>query len=160
MKTTSILIALLTICLLNGAEPEKITPFYCVDGDTFLAAPDSINYRLWGVDAPEHDQPWGHVAKAVLEQMLIKKRVTIEHKGESYKRPVVLVTFGKRDVGLELLKMGLAWHDTRFAPHRQDYAAAQEDAKKAKRGLWMEKKPIPPWEHRANRKYEIEDPTD
>ena len=37
------------------------------DGDTFRR--DGRAYRLWGVDAPELDQPWGIAAREVLRQL-------------------------------------------------------------------------------------------
>ncbi len=56
MKRIILIIALFVGCILCLAEPEKITPFFAWTGDTFLAAPDSINCRLWGVDTPELNQ--------------------------------------------------------------------------------------------------------
>lgn len=137
---------------LTAAEPQTVKPFFIIDGDTFLAAPDSVNYRLWGIDAPELDQPWGRAAKAALMDLIHRKRVTVVRRGTSYKRPVVQVTTtNDRDVALELLKMGLAWYTPEFAPDREDYKKAEAEAREAKRGLWSERNPVNPAEHRQKK---------
>jgi endonuclease YncB( thermonuclease family) len=45
---------------------------------------------------------------------------------------------------------GWAWWYERYAPDDHQLAAAQRDAKAARRGLWQDKNPIPPWEWRRN----------
>jgi endonuclease YncB( thermonuclease family) len=52
-----------------------------------------------------------------------------------------------RDVAGEMLDAGLAWHFARYSNDR-DYAAAERRARDAKRGLWQDRDPIPPWEWR------------
>ena len=52
------------------------------------------------------------------------------------------------DIGLELIKMGLAWHDPRYAPKAKEYAEAEAEARKEKRGLWSDDKPVAPWDWR------------
>ncbi len=135
-----------------SGDPETVRPFFCVDGDTFIAAPDSQNYRLWGVDAPELDQPWGVTAKSALISLIHRKRVKVEQRGTSYNRPVVRVVVRDKDVGLELLKMGLAWYCPEFAPDREDYREAEKEARAAGRGLWSDPKPVNPADHRKSRK--------
>lgn len=153
MKALSILFVMIAVIGCLAAEPVTVKPFFIIDGDTFLAAPDSVNYRLWGIDAPELDQPWGRAAKAALMDLIHRKRVTVIRHGTSYKRPVVQVTTtNDRDVALELLKMGLAWYTPQFAPKRDDYKKAEAEAREAKRGLWSERNPVNPAEHRQNRK--------
>lgn len=44
---------------------------------------------------------------------------------------------------------GMAWHYSRYSKDA-GLAAAQRDAKAAKRGLWAEGTPVPPWEWRAS----------
>lgn len=144
-------LAVILVCCWS-AEPQTVRPLLCTDGDTFIAAPDSVVYRLWGVDAPELDQPWGGVAKSALIALIHKKQVKIVRHGASYNRPVVQVTTtNNRDVGLELLKMGLAWYCPEYAPDRDDYREAEAEARKAKRGLWSDRNPVNPADHRKKR---------
>ena len=104
--------------------------------------------RLWGIDAPELNQPWGKAAKAALEEFLRKRELSITVKGKSFGRTVGIVRSDRRDVALELLKMGLAWHDPRYAPKAKEYAEAEAEARKEKRGLWSDDKPVAPWDWR------------
>ena len=46
---------------------------------------------------------------------------------------------------------GLAWHYVRYSKDAR-LAAAERDARAAKRGLWADKAPVPPWEWRATAK--------
>ncbi|MEG1926368.1 MAG: thermonuclease family protein [Ruthenibacterium sp.] len=133
-------------------KTKKITAIFITDGDTFLGRGDSQAYRLFGVDAPELGQPWGNVAKSALIELIHKKRLTATVISESYGREVVEVKHGDKDIGLELIKMGLAWHAPKYAPDRQDYAEAQTEAKTAKRGLWGDDKPISPEDWRKQKK--------
>ena len=43
---------------------------------------------------------------------------------------------------------GLAWHYVRYSKDAR-LAAAERDARAARRGLWADKAPVPPWEWRA-----------
>jgi endonuclease YncB( thermonuclease family) len=60
---------------------------------------------------------------------------------------------GKRDVGLEQIRAGMAWHFKAYQHEQrteelQLYRDEEEAAKAAKRGLWADAKPVPPWEWR------------
>lgn len=153
-----LLLVSLACCTVAGEYPKRVSPYVIHDGDTFIVAKGNIVYRLWGVDAPEEGQPWADVARLALQTMIRKRIITLQsYHGDTYGRPVVLATVRGKDVGLELLKMGLAWHDTRFAPDKKEYAEAMAQAQKDGRGLWSDKKPVPPWEYRAQKKIIIID---
>ena len=53
-----------------------------------------------------------------------------------------------RCVNVELLKAGWAWWYARYAPHANEYAAAQDEAKTARLGIWMDFDAMAPWEWR------------
>lgn len=145
-------------CIGAAEYPRKVSPYVIHDGDTFVIAQGNEVFRLWGIDAPESDQPWGDVAALALQTLIKKRMITLQSvHGNTYGRDVVLATVRGKDIGLELLKMGLAWHDPRYAPDKKEYAEAMEEARKAGRGLWSDKKPIAPWKWRAQRKYKIID---
>lgn len=66
------------------------------------------------------------------------------------------VAFSAGDVCLALIREGLAWHYTACAreqtpQEREDYWQAQEAAQKARRGLWQDAQPVPPWGWRKGR---------
>jgi endonuclease YncB( thermonuclease family) len=72
---------------------------------------------------------------------------------------VCAVFVGMTDIGLEQIRAGMAWHYKEYQ-HEQPtqerfvYRDEEEAAKAAKRGLWKDSKPVPPWEWR-HRKGEV-----
>lgn len=110
------------------------------------------------MDAPELSQPCGVQARDMLATLLTRRPVMItsEH-GVSYRRRVVsisagygddLISAGGCDVGMEMIRRGLAWYDPRYAPNRGDYAWEMLIAAANRRSLWADEKPIPPWKWR------------
>jgi len=62
-----------------------------------------------------------------------------------------------QDASLSLIEAGYDWHFKRYAAEqsitdRASYARAEEAARQAKKGLWSEPAPQPPWEWRAQRR--------
>jgi endonuclease YncB( thermonuclease family) len=127
------------------------------DGDTLTvldAAKVSHRVRLLGIDAPERGQPYGKVARQVLLERVIGKRlrVLVQSK-DPYGRSVGKVLLGGTDINLELVRAGLAWHYKHFADDQLPgdarlYAQAEREARLARTGLWAEPMPLPPWEWR------------
>ena len=125
-----------------------------IDGDTLdilTAGFETLRVRLSGIDAPE----LGRNAKAALSSLVFARSVAIEwRKRDRYDRVVAKVTLEGRDIALEMLTLGMAWHYTRFeseqpAADRREYADAQIRARVARRGLWADPAPVPPWDYRA-----------
>jgi endonuclease YncB( thermonuclease family) len=54
---------------------ELAAPAYAIDGDTFDSG--GVRYRLYGIDAPELDEPLGPHARARLQQLLAIGPVTV-----------------------------------------------------------------------------------
>ena len=151
----SVLVCVFSLLPVLAADPVTITPVWIHDGDTFqahLINKAFLNCRIWGIDAPELDQPWGKVSKSALIELIHQRKIKIQKISDSYSRTVVTVHLSGRDIALELIKMGLAWHDPKFSPGKKDYAEAQKQAQKNKIGLWSDKYPVPPWEWRKKRK--------
>ena len=60
-----------------------------------------------------------------------------------------------RDVALEQLNAGLAWHFKRYAAEqpldeRREYMRTEEDARHRREGLWQQAEPVPPWRFRKD----------
>ena len=135
--------------VLTAAETVVVTSVH--DGDSFRAGEQA--FRLWGIDAPELNQRWGIAAREALRELLTGAGgVTVERHGTSWKRIVARAESGGIDVSLELLKMGLAWYCHEFAPRREDYRKAEQEAREARRGLWSDENPVSPaeWRNRKN----------
>lgn len=127
------------------------------DGDTITVLDaDKVQHkiRLTGIDAPEKNQPFGNRSKQSLSNMVFNKTVTVEtDKRDRYGRELGKVFAGDKDANLEQVRAGFAWHykayeRTQSATDSQTYADAENEAKAAKRGLWVDADPTPPWEWR------------
>lgn len=130
------------------------------DGDTITVLDaDKVQHkiRLTGIDAPEKKQPFGNRSKQSLSDMVFNKTVTVETvKRDRYGRELGKVLAGGKDANLEQVRAGFAWHykayeRTQSATDRQAYADAENEAKAAKRGLWADADPTPPWEWRRRK---------
>jgi hypothetical protein len=65
-------------------------------------------------------------------------------------------------MNLEQAKAGLAWHykyyqDEQSPEDRRLYADAETEARSARRGLWADPGPIPPWDFRRGKRVVEED---
>lgn len=124
------------------------------DGDTLTvltAAKEEVKVRLHGVDAPESKQAFGNRAKEELSSLVFGKtvRVDIEEK-DRYGRTVGRVFVGDVAVNVEMVRRGFAWWYRSYAKRAVDLATAEAEARNAKRGLWSEANPVPPWEFRRS----------
>ena len=84
------------------------------DGDTITVLDDAKTQhkvRLAGIDAPEKGQAFGEQSKQSLSTLVFQKRVEAHcHKKDRYAREVCAVFVSLRDVGLEQIRQGMAWH--------------------------------------------------
>lgn len=130
-----------------------------VDGDTIdvqVSAAARTRVRLNGIDAPERGQPFGRNATETLKESIAGQLVTIRSHGEDRDgRTLGDVFFDEQLINLSLVKVGLAWHNTQYAPDRTDLAEAERMARELQTGLWSgSHQPIPPWDWREMSKDE------
>ena len=132
------------------------------DGDTFTGLTDSkqqIKIRIYGIDAPEKNQAFGTRSKQYLANLIFGKQVRITpqltKKGRpkrSWDRFVAWVyTSDGKDVSAEMLKAGMAWRFKKY-DSTPEYAKYEAEARKARIGLWIDKKPVAPWNFRRKKK--------
>ena len=155
--TTIIIISLLAIyAIYNSFSGESNDTTGRVvkvsDGDTFtLLTKDlkQIKVRMYGIDAPESKQAFGEKSRLFLAGMIAGKEVVLEIKDtDKYGRTVAKVkTDNVEDVGLEMLKAGMAWHYS-YYDKTKAYIQAEKEAKEKKVGLWIDKNPINPYDFR------------
>ena len=128
-----------------------------IDGDSVIVVDDKQErhlVRLAGADAPEQNQDFGKKSKKFLSDMVLEKAVSvsgsrIDRNGEFVGRVLV---YG-RDVSLEMVIAGYAWHYKQFTNEqterdRQLFEGAELHARKSRFNLWSDSKPVPPWEFR------------
>jgi len=123
------------------------------DGDTItvLNGRTQVRIRLEGVDAPESHQDFGQKAKQLTSSLTFGKTVTINAvTTDRYGRTVARVIAGGKDVSLELVRAGLAWHYRKYSSDPV-LAEAEQEARAAKKGLWSMPNPVPPWDYRHSK---------
>ena len=112
------------------------------DGDTFSCNKgydNIIQVRLADIDAPESGQAYGNQARKALNKLIYKKTVTLKNtKQDKYGRTVATVYLGSLNVNLAMIEQGYAWHYERYS-NNAEYAAAMQQTRKQKRGLWADK---------------------
>jgi len=109
-----------------------------------------VKIRLYGVDAPEKAQAFGTQARKLTGDLVFQRDVTVVVRAtDRYDRleGEVLLPDG-RSLGHELVRAGLAWWYRQYAPHDTTLAQLEAEARTAKRGLWADVRPVPPWQWR------------
>jgi len=121
------------------------------DGDTLTGLDDAKTrhkIRLGAIDAPELGQPYGQAAKRALASKVFGQEVqVIRTTTDQYGRTVGKVVIDGRDVNLEMIEEGMAWHYGRYDAS-PPLRAAEREARAARRGLWQDANPVPPWDWR------------
>ena len=127
------------------------------DGDTITILDQTKTQhkiRLAGIDAPEKGMPFGQKSKEHLSVLVAGKQVLVEtSKVDRYGRKVGKVIVEGLDANLAQIEAGFAWHYKAYEREqsvvdRQAYDKAEEHAREARKGLWQDREPVPPWEWR------------
>lgn len=124
-----------------------------IDGDTIdVQRSRSVErIRLYGIDAPEKDQPFGTGATGYLARLIGGEQVTIDEvTKDRYGRMVAMVGLDRSNVNQLLVQDGYAWVYSRYCRKAicQQWVNLEKDARLEKRGLWAGRNPVPPWEWR------------
>jgi endonuclease YncB( thermonuclease family) len=124
----------LLIVLLVAAPAAAQTE---IDGDTIKL--DGTIWRLWGIDAPELRQQcadgWmaGVEAKRALQRLMGVGTVQCEDRGrDRYQRSIGLCRASGRDLGADMVSVGMAWAFTRYS---SDYVGQERAALGARLGV-------------------------
>jgi len=126
-----------------GWLPDETGSFTAVDGDSLRK--DGKDYRLHAIDAPELFQTcWkadgseytcGREARDELRRLIRNASVTCQILDtDRYGRSVAECSAGTVNLNEAMVRSGWAIAYTR---HGQDHAAAQDEARAAKRGIWQ-----------------------
>jgi endonuclease YncB( thermonuclease family) len=141
----------------DGEAPAAVPDYingvavFVPDGDTLHIRQDGKQFKvqLLGVDCPEYDQEFGRQAQEFTKSMVGTKPVTVVVKeADRWGRFVGEAYVEGHSVNRELVRKGLAWWYEKYAGADQDLKQLSEGAKAARRGLWAQEKPVPPWQWR------------
>jgi endonuclease YncB( thermonuclease family) len=112
------------------------------------------NLRIASIDAPETKMPFGPEAKKFTADWVFNKTLTVKvYSRDKYKREVAMVCYGASDptkcLDHQIIAAGFAWQYTAYSKDER-LAKLQAQAKEAKKGLWADPSPQPPWEWRKS----------
>jgi micrococcal nuclease len=130
-----------------------------LDGDTIEVLhndrPERI--RLSGIDCPEKGQAYGNNAKHAASALAFEKNVTVQTYGhDKYKRTLadVILPDGM-NLNQELVMQGWCWWYRKYAPGDTVLEGLEKEAEEAKKGLWADPSPVPPWEWREKSRWTL-----
>ena len=135
------------------AKEESIvaTVTKVIDGDSLKAKTKEGNeyeIQVEGIDAPELKQPHGKEATEALSKMVMGKEIKVTWtKKDNFDRLLAQIHVDNTHANQEMLRTGHAWHFKRYNQSKE-LAELEEEAKKAKRGLWATENPQAPWDFR------------
>ncbi len=121
------------------------------DGDSLTLVSGQATYRirLNDIDAPELRQERGKDSRLSLVEICGTKQATAEVKGKDrYGRTLAVITCGGVNANAEQVRLGWAWVYVRYAPKDSFLHGFQQEARRARKGLWADAEAIPPWEWR------------
>jgi endonuclease YncB( thermonuclease family) len=116
------------------------------DGDTFIIEKENgerVTVRVHAIDAPELSQEFGRESRENLRALIDNQQVEIRQQTtDQFHRTVGQVFLNGKDIGLEQVAGGFAWHFKQYAKQQQPderkaYADAEETARNGRRGLWQ-----------------------
>lgn len=112
------------------------------DGDTLWIRPAGggkpQKVRLQGLDAPESCQAWGAQATQALKSQVLNRTVRLEEgPRDAHGRRLGRLMQGDLDVGAWMVSQGHAWSH-RWRWQAGPYAAQEQDARSARRGLFAQ----------------------
>lgn len=133
-------------------EKLQATVLTVHDGDGLKVRDDNGSFheiRLYAIDAPERDQPYGKKSKEHLESISGARVALYPRHMDQYGR-IVCVAYNKKrtplSLNLAMIKEGMAYYDPKYGT-LQGAEDFQDEAHQHKRGLWAwEGKRQSPWE--------------
>jgi endonuclease YncB( thermonuclease family) len=127
------------------------------DGDSMLMRNpegETLKMRIAGIDAPEKSQPFADPARDRLGELLQHGPLEVAIlKKDVYGRWLASIRVADKDIGQLLLEEGHVWFFRRYqsdltTEQKRLYDSAEKMARDARRGLWADTIPLPPWEFR------------
>lgn len=126
-----------------------------VDGDIVevLSNQHPERIRLNGIDCPEKGQAFGKRAKQAASALVFGKNVRLQTHGKDRDGRTLADVFlhDGTNVNHTLVKDGWCWWNQKHAPEDETLKRLEQDAREAKKGLWKEPHPVPPWLYRRLR---------
>ncbi len=160
MRVTCALSSVTVLYATALAEKLAVHVYDVLSGDTIgvRVHRKPLKIHLWGVAAPVAGQPHMAQAKKFFSDLILGKDVIVDIRGvESNGDRIAKILWTKLpadrpgaipptvDIGREMVSAGLAWWNPTEAQAASDLKAAEDTAKKGKKGLWADPHPVAPW---------------
>jgi len=110
--------------------------------------------RLASVDCPKNKQAFGQRAKQATSSLIFGQRVSVNSTGKDrYGRTLAAVVLNNgHNLNHELVKRGWCWWYRNYAPGDTILEGLEQEARETRKGLWVDRHPLPPWEWRKQSK--------
>ncbi len=111
------------------------------DNITVLENGHVVRIRLSGIRCPELTQPHGIEARRFTTEMVLNREIEIVGEGpRPGRRAIILVrdVADNQSLNWKLVEAGLAWWDRKERPDDETLSRLENEARKAKRGLWSD----------------------
>lgn len=132
------------------------------DGDTFtllMKGNQQVKVRLYGIDCPERSQDFGTAARQKLRELTTGHTIRIEEKDKDRYGRIVAIAYTNNDLSIneEMLRSGFAWHYTQYDKN-EAWSALEREARRQKKGLWVQRNATPPWHFRKAKRQKNKNP--
>jgi len=109
---------------------------------------------LSGIDCPEKGQAYSDRAKQAASALVFGRDVILQtHGQDKYGRTLADVfLLDGTNINHALVKAGWCWWNRTYAPLDTELEKLEMEARNAKKGLWADPAPIPPWAYRKARR--------
>jgi len=167
MIFTRVLVPLFLLCLASPANALILRGLASEvpNGNSIVIRSNGqrLTIFLKGVDAPELKQEFGDEARQHLASLVLGKAIEVQVDELPDGHVVGKVICDRMDIGLQVIRDGVAWYDTTKVnslsdEERRSYVDAEQAARTELRGIWEIGSPMPPWEWRraeAERQYQL-----
>ncbi|MFP4049836.1 MAG: thermonuclease family protein, partial [Desulfovermiculus sp.] len=147
-------IALLLTWSPSPAHAGAAFVLWVTDGDSLTVIDRDFRLqriRVYGIDCPESDQPFGFKARMKTAWEVWCRPVILHPVEEDrYGRLVARVQRHNTDLSAVLVSSGLAWVYDRYCRKSvcRKWSEMEGHARQNEQGLWSESDPVPPWDWR------------
>lgn len=132
----------------SSANAEQVVRVKDGDSIVIASAGRQVDVRLADIDAPEFRQQRGPEARDALQNLVAGKEIELQLiGGDAYRRIIAHVFIDGVHVNAEMVGRGLAWVRRAYDPPAH-LVRREDEARAARRGLWADADPTPPWDWR------------
>lgn len=139
-----------------SGRAAEVAIHHIIDGDSLVVRYQErdLEIRLWGIDAPEYDQPGSTFAKQQLIDLTSSGTAVITIKDKDrYGRTVVMLECDGVNINEALVASGSAWVHVYYCRETpcERWKRLEREARKNHLGLWQWEYPIEPWKWKSKR---------